>query len=115
MIETQSALTPEELNDKIVESLRTTGVVNSSLDMIKQLDQDLTGKSQVVPVELKVDGTVSAYRSKTLQEDQLQMVSQYVSQKVKGEVKFPLDKPLAKCYTIIRKNKGGHLNETPCD
>lgn len=83
VIETQSALTPEELNDKIVESLRTTGVVNSSLDMIKQLDQDLTGKSQVVPVELKVDGTVSAYRSKTLQEDQLQMVSQYVSQKVK--------------------------------
>ncbi len=82
VIETKAVLSPEELNDKIVEELRTTGVVNGSLDMIQQLDQELSGKSQVVPVELKKDGSLSS-KSKTLDGDQLQMVSQFVSQKVK--------------------------------
>lgn len=90
VIETNKALTPEELNDKIVEELRTTGVVNSSPDMIQQLDQELSGKSQVVPIELKKDGSLSS-RSKALDSDQLQMVSQYVSQKVRETGKKILD------------------------
>lgn len=82
VVETKVPLTEEELNDKIVEQLRQEGVVNGSMDVISQLDQELSGKSQVVPVELKKDGTLGS-RSKALDSDQLEMISTFVSHKVK--------------------------------
>lgn len=82
VIDTQENLSPEQINDKIVQQLRTTGVVNNDMDIIQQLDSELEGKSSVVPVELKKDGGLSS-RSKALDSDQLQMISTFVTQKVK--------------------------------
>lgn len=82
VVEAGKPLTEEEINDKIVEQLRQEGVVNGSLDVIGQLDQELSGKSQVIPVELKKDGSLGS-RSKALDKDQLQLISTFVSQKVK--------------------------------
>ena len=82
VIEAKKVLTEEEVNDKIVEQLRQAGVVNSSMDVIGQLDQELSGKSQVIPVELKKDGSLGS-RSKALDGDALSLLSAYVNQKIK--------------------------------
>lgn len=94
VVEAKKPLTEEELNDKIVEQLRQEGVVNGSMDVINQLDQELVGRSQVVPVELKTDGTLGS-RSKTLEGDQLEMISTFVTQKVKQTGKKILDGEIA--------------------
>lgn len=82
VIETSKELSQEEIGDKIVEKLRQAGVVNSSPDVIELLDQELTGKSQVVPVELKKDGSLGS-RSKALDGESLATVSSFVNQKIK--------------------------------
>ncbi len=80
--EAKGEISPEELNQKLLEELRTTGVVNDREDVIGKLDAELTGKSDVVPVERKKDGSLSA-KSSVLSSDELQQISSYVNCKIK--------------------------------
>lgn len=81
--ESKEELSAEELNQKLIEELRTAGVVNDREDVIRKLDTDMEGKSDVVPVELKKDGTLSS-KSSTLSEEELRQVSNYVNLKIKN-------------------------------
>lgn len=80
--EVKEELSAEEINRKLVEELRTLGVVNEREDVLCRLDADLEGKSDVVPVELKKDGSLSA-KSSTLSGEELQQISTYVNYKIK--------------------------------
>lgn len=80
--EVKEELGAEEINRKLVEELRTLGVVNEREDVLCRLDADLEGKSDVVPVELKKDGSLSA-KSSTLSGEELQQISTYVNYKIK--------------------------------
>ncbi len=81
-IEAQSQMTPEEVNEKLVERLRTTGVINDSEEVVFRLDTQLDQKSDVIPVEKKKDGSFSA-RSSIMSSEELRVVSSYVNKKVK--------------------------------
>lgn len=72
----------EALEEKIREALRMQGIVNEKEDVIARLDGEFGGKSQVIPVERKKDGSLGS-RSGTLKEEELQTVSNYVNQKIK--------------------------------
>ncbi len=75
-------LDEEALDEKIRESLRMNGIVNASQDVIDRLDHTFTGKSQVIPVERKKDGSPGS-RSSTLEQEELQTVSDYVNHKIR--------------------------------
>ena len=75
-------LDEEALDEKIRESLRMNGIVNASQDVIDRLDHTFTGKSQVIPVERKKDGSPGS-RSSTLEQEELQTVSVYVNHKIR--------------------------------
>lgn len=80
-VETPVELSPEEINDQIAQKLRMSGVVNEDLEIVKRLDGDMETKSDVIPVELKKDGSLSS-RSSVLSGEDLHTMSDYVSKKI---------------------------------
>lgn len=81
VVESDAELSEEDLNEKILLSLRAKGIVNDSAEVIGRLDKEFTEKSDVIPVERKKDGTFSA-RSSVMNAEALQNVSAYVSRKL---------------------------------
>ncbi len=86
VISAETELSPEEVQEKLLAELKMTGVVNSDMSVIHRMDDTLTegggGASDVIPVELKRDGTVSA-RSSVLTSEELTQVSDYVNTKIR--------------------------------
>lgn len=82
MVETQEELTPQEVNEQILEQLRMNGVVCGEEDIIQRLDREMGDRSSVIPVEKKKDGSYSA-RSSLMSSRELGVVSAYVSHKVR--------------------------------
>ena len=80
-IESEEELTPEELNALISRQLRMDGVVSSEEGVAKKLDSVFTKASDVIPVELKKDGTFAA-RSSLLSGEEFRTVSRHVTEKI---------------------------------
>lgn len=82
MIEDGQTLTPEQLNQKILQELKTTGIVNGDDRAVRLLDKEFTGKSDILPIERKKDGSYSAYSS-VINEEEMTTISNYVNHKIK--------------------------------
>lgn len=82
MVESQVELSPQEVNEQILEQLRMNGVVSGEEDIIERLDREMGDRSHVIPVEKKKDGSYSA-RSSVMSGQELGLVSAYVSHKVR--------------------------------
>ncbi|MDE7222820.1 MAG: exodeoxyribonuclease V subunit gamma, partial [Acetatifactor sp.] len=82
MVESQVELSPQEINEQILEQLRMNGVVSGEEDIIERLDREMGDRSHVIPVEKKKDGSYSA-RSSVMSGQELGVVSAYVSHKVR--------------------------------
>lgn len=82
MVESQVELSPQEVNEQILEQLRMNGVVSGEEDIIERLDREMGDKSYIIPVEKKKDGSYSA-RSSIMSGQELGVVSAYVSHKVR--------------------------------
>lgn len=82
-VESPVELTEEEIEAQIAERLRMKGVVSSEPGIVERLDEGAWSRSDVIPVERKKDGTLSA-RSSVLTGQDLKTVSDYVSRKVAG-------------------------------
>lgn len=76
-------LTPEEVNAKILQELKMTGMVNKSDEAVRMLDKTFTDKSEILPLERKKDGSFSAVSS-VMSEEDMQIVSNYVNHKIRG-------------------------------
>ncbi len=82
MVETAKELSEDELNQQIRQKLRMQGVVNAQETILEKLDRYASDKSEVIPVERKKDGTLSA-RSSVMSSEELQLISDYVNHKVR--------------------------------
>lgn len=82
-VETPTEISEEELNEQILEKLRMKGVVNGEEGIVEKLDKYMGGKSSIIPVERKKDGSFSA-RSSVMTSEELQTISNYVNYKVKA-------------------------------
>ncbi len=82
MIEDGQKLTPEELNKKLLQELKMTGMVNSDDKVVSLLDKDFVDKSDILPLERKKDGSFSTYSS-VINGDEMTTVSDYVNLKIK--------------------------------
>lgn len=76
-------LTPEEVNAKILQELKMTGMVNKSDEAVRMLDKTFTDKSEILPLERKKDGNFSAVSS-VMSEEDMRTVSSYVNHKIRG-------------------------------
>ncbi|MDE7178318.1 MAG: helicase-exonuclease AddAB subunit AddB [Lachnospiraceae bacterium] len=82
IVEAEDDLTPEEINERILRELKMTGVVNKSDEAVSLLDAEFTEKSDILPLERKKDGSFSA-ASGVMDEADMQMISNYVNQKIR--------------------------------
>lgn len=78
----ESGESEEQIRNEIFGQLRTVGLLNESEEVLRLMDKDSTSKSDVIPVEWKKDGSLSA-RSQVASEEQLHQISNYVNQKIK--------------------------------
>ena len=81
-VETDTELTPEEIDDRLKEALRTNGIVSCEEEILKRLDGEAETKSDVIPVEYKKDGSLSTHSS-VMSREELSEISTYVNKKVK--------------------------------
>lgn len=76
-------LTPEEVNAKILQELKMTGIVNKNDEAVRMLDKTFTDKSDILPIERKKDGNFSAVSS-VISEEDMRTVSNYVNHKIRS-------------------------------
>lgn len=82
MVEGGPELTPEQLNLKLLQELKMTGIVSDNEKTVRLLDGEFKDKSDILPLERKKDGTFSAY-SGIISERDMATVSDYVNYKIK--------------------------------
>ncbi len=82
MVEEETELTPEQVNEKILRELKMTGIVNQNDEVVSLLDREFKDKSDILPLERKKDGSFSAYSS-VMSEEDMKVVSSYVNKKIK--------------------------------
>lgn len=82
VVEDGENLTPEQINDRLLQELKMTGIVNKNDEAVRLLDSEFTDKSDILPLERKKDGSFSAYSS-VIKEEDMQVVSNYVNHKIK--------------------------------
>lgn len=82
VVEDGENLTPEQINDRLLQELKMTGIVNENDEAVRLLDSEFTDKSDILPLERKKDGSFSAYSS-VIKEEDMQVVSNYVNHKIK--------------------------------
>lgn len=82
MVEDGADLTPEQINTKLLQELKMTGIVNQNDEAVRLLDTEFTDKSDILPLERKKDGSFSAYSS-VIKEEDMRVVSNYVNHKIK--------------------------------
>ena len=75
-------MTPEQINARLLQELKMTGLVNKSDESVRLLDREFTVKSDILPLERKKDGSFSAYSS-VINEEDINVVSSYVNYKIK--------------------------------
>ena len=83
VVEGTDRMSEEELNRLLRQQLRMHGVVNAEEEILNKLDKFMADKSEVIPVERKKDGTLSA-RSSVMSEEELRLISGYVNHKVRS-------------------------------
>ena len=81
-VEDSGNMTPEEINAKLLQDLKMTGIVNKNDDAVRLLDGEFTGKSEILPLERKKDGTFSAYSS-VINDEDMNVVSDFVNKKIR--------------------------------
>ncbi|SFK48779.1 DNA helicase/exodeoxyribonuclease V, subunit B [Lachnospiraceae bacterium KH1T2] len=104
--------TKEDADKKISKELKLRGIVNGNLDVIRLYDREFAGKSDVIPVETKKDGSFAA-AARVLEKDGFRVLSEFVKHKtdsfresiMNGDVsKYPVkyDKQLTCDYCAYR-------------
>jgi ATP-dependent helicase/nuclease subunit B len=82
MIEGNADTVTDDINKEIISQLKMTGLVNENMDVIRKLDAGFSGRSDIIPVEIKKDGTPSA-RSQTAKPEEYEAISSFVNKKVR--------------------------------
>ena len=82
MVEEGDGMTPEQINDQLLQELKMTGLVSQNDEAVRRLDGEFTDKSQILPLERKKDGSFSA-RSSVINEEDMRVVSNYVNHKIR--------------------------------
>ena len=83
VIEEKKEMSKEDLEHQLRQALCAKGIVNDSMSVIRLLDGSFEDKSEAIPVALKKDGGF-AKGSKVQSSENLKLISDFVSEKVKS-------------------------------
>ena len=95
----------EEIQEELLKELKLTGLVNSDEEVYRSMDRDFQGSSDIIPVSVNRDGSLSK-RSKAVKKEQFQVLSEYVQKKMKELGRQMLDGEIA-AVPFERKTQSG--------
>lgn len=82
VIPAEGDLTREEAEHALLKALRPEGLVNGEERIYLAMDENLSGRSEVIPVEIKKDGTLSGRGSHVADTEEFSLLEAYARQKV---------------------------------
>lgn len=71
----------EEIQRAVFRELKMRGLVNADLEVIRAMDKDIEGTSEVIPVRMKKDGGLSA-DSRVMTDEEFEIMSAYVRKNI---------------------------------
>lgn len=80
-IEPKYELSEEELEREVLLKFKPKGLVNSEEDIYRAMDEDFEKKSDVIPVEVKSDGSLSA-KSTAISTEEFEILNNFASAKI---------------------------------
>lgn len=78
MLKLTKLLTAEELEEELSKSFKMNGLVVEDPEIIQAMDSGIDGYSNVIPVRINKNGSVSKGSSKTVGKDDMETIRQYV-------------------------------------
>ncbi|MBE5828482.1 MAG: helicase-exonuclease AddAB subunit AddB [Butyrivibrio sp.] len=90
VVDGKEGMITDDINKAVIDKLKMTGLVNGNMDIVKLLDKDISGTSDIIPVMIKKDGEFGA-RSQTATREEYQAISSFVGRKIKEFGKNILD------------------------
>lgn len=84
IVKTNKNKTDEEIKEEIKKNFRMQGLVVANIDILKMMDTQLdNGSSNIIPVTLKKDGTISEGKSSTITKEQFESLQKQVMKIIK--------------------------------
>lgn len=83
LVKADQEMGEEELEKKIMCELKMSGLLIKDKDVIKCMDSEISGYSDIIPVRIKTDGTISEASSSTATEEQFQALRAYVRKAIR--------------------------------
>ena len=90
VVDGKEGMITDDINKAVIDKLKMTGLVNENMDIVKLLDKDISGTSDIIPVRIKKDGEFGA-GSQTATREEYQAISSFVGRKIKEFGKNILD------------------------
>jgi ATP-dependent helicase/nuclease subunit B len=84
LVKADQELGEDELGRKIMSELKMSGLLINDEDIIRRMDSEISGYSDIIPVRLKTDGTLSGGSSSTATAEQFQALRRYVRQAIRN-------------------------------
>lgn len=81
MLDKKTEESPEAVQERILEKLKMTGLVNADREILERMDGNLDGKSPVIPVAVNKDGSL-AKNSSVATGEQFRLISDYVNEMI---------------------------------
>ncbi len=82
VLQDEGNLTEQEAEQALLKALCPDGVVNDDEQIYRAMDENLEGRSAVIPVELKKNGELSTARSHVASTEEFQVMEQYSRGKI---------------------------------
>lgn len=82
-LEVEGDVTQEELERKLLNELRPEGLINREERIYRAMDENLEGRSEVIPLTLKKSGEISESRSHVADTEEFACIQRYVNLQIK--------------------------------
>ncbi|MDW8802021.1 helicase-exonuclease AddAB subunit AddB [Clostridium sp. A1-XYC3] len=99
ILKVNGELSDNEIEERIMKSLKMNGLLLDNLEVIREMDKELEKSSDIIPVTVKKDGTISKSKSSVATLEQFQLLRKYVK-----------DTIASLCEEILE----GNIDLSPC-
>nr|WP_243111750.1 PD-(D/E)XK nuclease family protein [Butyrivibrio sp. CB08] len=82
VVEGKEGIITDDINKAVLSKLKMTGLVSRNTDIVRLLDKDISGSSDIIPVMIKKDGDFGA-KSQTVSPEDYEAISGFVNRKIR--------------------------------
>lgn len=81
MLKSTKLMTAEEVEEEMARSFKMNGLVVEDEEVIKAMDNEIDGYSNIIPVRMNKNGSISKSQSRTVSKDDMEVIRRFVRSK----------------------------------